>query len=191
MFLLDQNSPAQHSWKEDHDMMGRSWETPNARVGELWYKSVSTRKGMWACHAEYWLGNAIILLQMACYHWRTHGRSIDTCAKQDDDYWSSVRPDLKTCFPSKVKLQMQWIRSYFSMDLSTFRKRWSSAYHTMAMALDRPELPDLIGFLQRGRLDMMDEPESVLPTAQVGVSYGLLQVCRCTFPVFLVRKGGG
>lgn len=38
----------------------------------------------------------------------------------------------------------------------------------MAMALDRPELPDLIGFLQRGRLDMMDEPESVLPTAQVG-----------------------
>ena len=61
----------------------------------------------------------------------------------------------------------------------------------MAMALDRPELPDLIGFLQRGRLDMMDEPESVLPTAQVGVSYGLLQVCRCTLPVFLVRKGGG
>lgn len=37
----------------------------------------------------------------------------------------------------------------------------------MAMSFDRPELPDLIGFLQRGRLDMMDEPESVLPTAQV------------------------
>ena len=54
----------------------------------------------------------------------------------------------------------------------------------MAMAFDRPELPDLIGFLQRGRVDMMDEPESVLPTAQVRC------LCRCNF-VSCEERGGG
>eukprot|EP00438_Fugacium_kawagutii_P024510 Skav231361 [mRNA] locus=scaffold1586:373422:378486:+ [translate_table: standard] len=29
-----------------------------------------------------------------------------------------------------------------------------------------PSLPDLVGFLQHGRVDMMDEPDLVLPTAQ-------------------------
>lgn len=191
MFLLDQNSPARHSWKEDHDMMGRSWETPTARVGEIWYKSVSTRKGMWACHAEYWLGNAIILLQMACYHWRTHGRSIDTCAKQDDDYWSSVRPDLKTCFPSTVKLQTQWIRSYFSH--VSFRV-------SKTVIIGLPHHGDGIRSTWASRFDWIFAARKIgydgwtwvgVAHRAGGASYGLLQICRCTFPVFLVRKGGG
>ena len=127
---------------------------------------------------------------MACYHWRTRGRSIDTCAKQDDDYWSSVRPDLKTCFPSKVKLQTQWIRSYFSH--VSFRV-------SKTVIIGLPHHGDGIRSTWASRFDWIFAARKIgydgwtwvgVAHRAGGASYGLLQVCRCTSLFSLVRKGG-